>query len=131
MPPPEWHLKFAQQMVELADRERNKSSWVACHVILRAFEEIIDAYSAEEGLHFHDIYPAEAWQERIRWMRDSKPDLLNEWNELTGLCVQIQAEQSYHVVPQMLDVVRNRLNMMENRYLPNQLPRSNTPTADP
>ena len=117
MSPPQWHLKFALQMVDLADRERKKGdAWVVCHAALRAFEEIIDAYSAEEGLHFHDIYPIEAWRERIRWMRDFKPDLQEEWNDLTALCVQIPITgQRDHVTSQMLEIVRERLNKMENR----------------
>lgn len=114
MPPLEWHLKFAEQMVDLADRQRNKNVWVACHAILRAFEETIDAYGAKEGFQFHDSYPAEAWQKRIRWMRESKPDLLEEWNDLTGLCARIQLDQSDHIVFQMSCIVRNRLNMMED-----------------
>jgi len=112
MPPPEWHLKFAQQMVDLADRERNyKSPWVACHAILRAFEEIIDAYGAQEDLHFHDIYPNEAWLKRIGWIRSSKLDLLKDWNDLTSLCALILTGQSGNVISQMLDIVRNRLGM--------------------
>ncbi len=117
MSPPQWHVKFALQMVDLADRERNKENvWVARHAILRAFEEIIDAYGAEDGLHFHDIYPIEAWRERIRWMRNFKPDLQEDWNDLTGLCAQIPVTgQTDRITSQMLAIVRARLNMMDNR----------------
>ncbi len=105
MPPPEWHARFALQMLEIAGAQKN--AWVACHAILRAFEEVIDAYCAQDGLHFHDDYPVEAWKKRTEWLHSSRPDLLEDWNRLLGLCAQVAAGQPDAVL-QMLVIARNR-----------------------
>jgi hypothetical protein len=41
----------------------------AAESALRGFQEVIDAYAAREGFHFHDDYPYEGWSKRVEWLR--------------------------------------------------------------
>lgn len=111
MPAFEWHLKFALQMAEMAEKESSRNAWVACHAVLRAFEEVIDAYCANEDLHFHDDYPIEAWEKRTKWL-SSKTDLLDEWNRIQKLCAS--GNQSDNAA-QMLHILKGRLAKMTPR----------------
>ncbi|MEM3083639.1 MAG: hypothetical protein QXP61_00970 [Nitrososphaerales archaeon] len=89
--------------------QRDMNPYVVSYCALRAFEELIDAFTAQEGLHFHDEYPVQAWQNRVKWMH-SKPDLLHEWNGLLELYSLVSVGNDGDKALKMMAIVRNRLD---------------------
>lgn len=51
---------------------------------LRAFEQMIEACAAKEGLHFHE-HPRTAHRNRRNWLKTHHPDLLEAWDRLWGI----------------------------------------------
>lgn len=89
----QWHARLALCILNIAEGEHLKNAYVASYIALRSFEEIIDAYSAKEGLHFHDKFTVTAWEDRIEWMRIYRKDLLYDWKLLVELYSSISLGQ--------------------------------------
>lgn len=82
-----WHIKLAFWIISLAEQEQKKCHHTSAYAALRAFEELIDAHCSKKDLHFHTLYPEDAWKERIRWMESNKStiNLINDWNNMISL----------------------------------------------
>ncbi len=89
----QWHARLALGILKIAEGEHLKNAHVASYIALRSFEEIIDAYSSQEGLHFHDKFVVTAWEDRIEWMRIYRKDLLYDWKLLVELFSSISVRQ--------------------------------------
>ena len=112
-----WHMRLAYYMMCLAEDEKHKSAHVSAYAMLRAFEEIIDAYGSMEGIHFHTLYPQKAWKERIKWMKSnkSKINFIDEWNDLVLLYALISQKKihSGKHLEMMMTKVMNRIEQFK------------------
>lgn len=71
----EGHARFAGWLLSLAQRSLESGDYgVTISAAVRGLEEVIDAYTAEENLHFHDDYPGEGWAKRQEWLRSRRPE---------------------------------------------------------
>lgn len=115
-----WHARLALAILKIAEGERLKNTYVASYIALRSFEEIIDAYSAEEGLHFHDKFSATAWKDRIEWMLINRKDLLYDWKLLVELYSSIsvggQHTSNECSLAQLMTIVRHHLKILIDDY---------------
>lgn len=109
MSPPEWHIKFAAEMLEIADRSLAAKKYaVVVTAVLRAFEEIMDAYAAKDsGLHFHDDYPDVGPQGRINWVETNRPELFKSWQEFLR-CIDPNYRDS-EKMHKMVSILRSEL----------------------
>ena len=84
MSPPEWHMKLAFEMLELADRSLALKKYpVVVTAVLRAFEEIMEAHAAKDsGIHFHNDFPDVGPQKRISWVKANRPELFDSWEKI-------------------------------------------------
>jgi len=71
-------------MISIAEQKQTNCYHTSAYAALRAFEELIDAFSSKEDLHFHTLYSEHAWKERCRWMESNKNkiNLMHEWNNM-------------------------------------------------
>ena len=68
--------------MKIAEDELHKNNYVTIHAALKSFEEIVDAYCALFGLHFHED-PSTGWKKRIVWMVEKS--LYEEWEKIIEL----------------------------------------------
>lgn len=100
-----WHMLLARYMLDVAVDAIGRGRYVAsAYALLVAFEEMMDAYSARDGKHFHDEYLADAWQKRVEWMREH--GLLDRWEHLIHLCSKV-VEGRYERIGDMLRLVKD------------------------
>jgi hypothetical protein len=115
-----WHARLALAILKIAEGERLKNTYVASCIALRSFEEIIDAYSAEEGLHFHDKFSDIAWKDRIEWMLINRKDLLYDWKLLVELYSSIsvggQHTSNEFSLTQLMTIVIHHLKILIDNY---------------
>jgi len=112
----QWHARLALAILNIAEGEQLKNGYVASYIALRSFEEVIDAYSAMEGLHLHDKSTVTAWNDRIEWMQTYRKDLLYDWNLLVKLYSSISMghdTDNEHSISTMIKIVKRHLNMLE------------------
>jgi len=76
---------------------------------LRALEQMIEACTAKEGLHFHE-HPRTAHKNRRNWLMTHHPDQLESWDQLWGIYGALgyggldgeRAEQALHILKKCL-----------------------------
>lgn len=108
----EWHYRLSVRMISIAEElEPTKYPHLISYIALRAFEELIDAYSAKDGLHFHDEFLVDAWKSRVEWMRLLRADLLHDWNLMSELysLISIGKGDLYKLL-KMLQIVKYYLD---------------------
>ncbi len=99
---------FAKYMMDVAVDCIRRGRYVAsAYALLVVFEEIIDAYSAEDGKHFHEEYLADAWKARLEWMKSR--GLLDLWERLVYLCSRVVGGRDEEV-EDMLRLVRGLMD---------------------
>lgn len=114
-----WHARLALAILNIAEGERLKNAHVASYVALRSFEEIIDAYSAKEGLHLHDKFTVTAWEDRIEWMLIYRKDLLYDWKLLVDLYSSIsvcQNTNNEYSFAKLMRIIRHHLKILIDDY---------------
>jgi hypothetical protein len=115
-----WHARLALAILKIAEGERLKNAYVASYIALRSFEEIIDAYSAKEGQHFHDRFTATAWNDRMGWMLINRKDLLYDWKLLVELYSSIslggQHASNESSLAKLMTIVRHHLKILIDDY---------------
>jgi len=115
----QWHARQALAILNIAEGEQLKKTYVSSYIALRSFEEIIDAYSAREGLHFHDKFTVTAWEERMVWMRIHRKDLLCDWKLLVELYSLISTGRDSNnkcSISKMMKIVTRHLKMLIEDY---------------
>lgn len=105
-----WHITFAKMMIEIAENELYKNSYVTINSILKAFEEIIDAYCALSNLHFHED-PSTGWKNRIEWIKDN--NLYSEWKRILGLIDLFFITKSDVYVKELIFITKENLEILE------------------
>lgn len=71
----EGHARFAGWLLSVAQRSLESGDYAAAiSSAVRGLEEVIDAYAAEDDLHFHDDYPGAAWARRQEWLRSNRSE---------------------------------------------------------
>ncbi|MEM1958894.1 MAG: hypothetical protein QXE95_07450 [Candidatus Nitrosocaldus sp.] len=101
-----WHMLLAKYMLDIAMDGIKHGKYVAsAYALLVAFEEIVDAYSADDGKHFHVEYLADAWKYRLEWIKAH--GLFETLEHLVHLCSKVVAERRYEYVEDMLRLINN------------------------
>lgn len=114
-----WHTKLALGILNIVEGERLKNAYVTSYIALRSFEEIIDAYSAIEGLHLHDQSSITAWNDRVEWMQTYRKDLLYDWNLLVKLYSSISVghdTDNEDSVSMMMKIVNRHIKKLIKYY---------------
>jgi hypothetical protein len=105
-----WHIKFADTMIKIAEDELYKNNYVTINSILKAFEEIIDAYCALSNLHFHED-PSTGWRNRIEWIKDK--NLYSEWKKMIDLVDLFFKNRSYIYAKKVISIAKENLQILE------------------
>lgn len=115
MAPPEWHIKFALEMLKLAEKALAAGSHASvASAVLRAFEEIIDAYAAKQGFHFHDEYPNEAAEKRIGWIEKNNQEIFEKWKMLILEYCDVGLGEDGSRANKMVNLLRDSLQKMQS-----------------
>lgn len=97
-------------MINLAEQEQKKCHHTSAYATIRAFEELIDAFSSKKDLHFHTLYPDDAWKERKRWMELNKStiNLMDDWNNMVSLysLISLSDINSQKHLEKMIQIVK-------------------------
>lgn len=81
----EHHSRIARENLKGAlDELKNRRFSNVGLLSLRAFEQVVEACAAKEGLHFHK-HPRTAHRNRRNWLKTHHPDLLEAWDRLWGI----------------------------------------------
>ncbi|MDI6904703.1 MAG: hypothetical protein QMD13_04340 [Candidatus Bathyarchaeia archaeon] len=79
------HASIAEENLKGAQEElKNQRFSNVGLLVLRALEQMIEACSVKEGLHFHE-HPRTAHKNRRNWLKTHHPDLLDMWEQLWGI----------------------------------------------
>ncbi|HET9808017.1 MAG TPA: hypothetical protein VFP49_14035 [Nitrososphaeraceae archaeon] len=105
-----WHLRFANTMIKIAEDELHKNKYVTINSILKAFEEIIDAYCALSNLHFHED-PTTGWKNRIEWIKDKS--LYREWKKMIDLIDLFFKNKSDEYIIEIISIAKKNINNLE------------------
>jgi len=115
MAPPEWHIRFALEMLNLAEKALAAGNYATvASAVLKAFEEIIDAYAAKQGLHFHDQYQNEGSEKRIDWIKQNNAEIFQEWNILLSEHCEVGLGEDGSKANKMVDLLRDSLQKMQS-----------------
>lgn len=105
-----WHIKLAFWIISIAEQEQIKCHHTSAYAALRAFEELIDAFSSKKDLHFHTLYPEHAWKERYRLMESNKNkiNLMDDWNNMVSLysSISLGDVNSQKCLEKMIETVK-------------------------
>ncbi len=103
-------MLLAKYMLDVAmDGMKNGKYVASAYALLVAFEEIVDAYSANDGKHFHEEYLADAWKYRLEWIKAH--GLFETWEHLVYLCNRVVAEGRYEYVEDMLRLINDLMDI--------------------
>ncbi|GBC73567.1 hypothetical protein HRbin04_00970 [archaeon HR04] len=109
-------MLLAKYMLDVAmDGIKNGKYVASAYALLVAFEEIVDAYSADDGKHFHEEYLADAWKYRLEWIKAH--GLFERWEHLMHLCSRVVAEGRYEYVEDMLRLINDLMDIRDG-HLP-------------
>lgn len=105
-----WHIKFAKVMTEIAEHELYKNNYVVINSVLKAFEEMIDAYCALSNLHFHED-PTTGWKNRIEWIKGKR--LYYDWERIIYLINLYFKEKCEDHVEEVISIVKKNISIIE------------------
>lgn len=97
-------------MIKIAEDELHKNKYVTINSILKAFEEIIDAYCALSNLHFHED-PITGWKNRIEWIKDKS--LYLEWKKMIDLIDLFFKNKSDEYIIEIISIAKKNINNLE------------------
>lgn len=101
-------MLLAKYMLDIAmDGIKNGRYVASAYALLVAFEEMVDAYSADDGKHFHEEYLADAWKGRLEWINTH--GLLETWEHLVHLCNKV-VEGRHECVKDMLRLIEGLMD---------------------
>ncbi len=114
-----WHIKLAFEMINIAEQEQKKCHHhTSAYAVIRAFEEVIDTYCSEKDLHFHTLYPDEAWKKRTIWMESNKStiNLMDDWNNMVSLysSISLRDIDSQKHLEKMIQIVKSYLTSFDH-----------------
>ncbi|MGZ5471474.1 MAG: hypothetical protein ACXWE0_07355 [Nitrososphaeraceae archaeon] len=112
-----WHLKFASTMINIAEAEIHKNNYVTINAALKSFEEIVDAYCALSGLHFHED-PSTGWKKRIGWMVERS--LCDEWKKIIELVDLFFKNNNDKYIKEIISLIKKNIDNLEIYYSENK-----------
>lgn len=79
------HARIAEENLKGAMNELESRRFSNVGILsLRALEQMVEACTAKEGLHFHE-HPKTAHRNRRNWLMERHSDLLEAWDQLWGI----------------------------------------------
>ena len=81
----EHHARIAEENLKGTLEELKNERFSNVGILsLRAFEQVVEACAAKNGLHFHEN-PRTAHRNRRIWLKKHHPDLLEAWDRRWGI----------------------------------------------
>jgi hypothetical protein len=105
-------------MIKIGEAELHKNNYVTINAALKSFEEIIDAYCALSGLHFHED-PSTGWKKRIVWMVE-KSLLYEEWEKIFELIDLFFKNNNDKYIKEIISIIKKNKNNLEIYYNENK-----------
>lgn len=105
-------------MINIGEDELHKNNYVTINAALKSFEEIIDAYCALSGLHFHED-PSTGWKKRIVWMVE-KSLLYEEWEKIVELIDLFFKNNNDKYIKEIISIIKKNINNLEIYYNENK-----------
>jgi hypothetical protein len=103
--------------MNIAEDELHKNNYVTINAALKSFEEIVDAYCALYGLHFHED-PLTGWKKRIVWMVEK--NLYEEWEKITELVDLFFKNNNDKYIKEITSIIKKNINNLEIYYNENK-----------
>jgi predicted MPP superfamily phosphohydrolase len=105
-------------MIKIGEAELHKNNYVTINAALKSFEEIIDAYCALSGLHFHED-PSTGWKKRIVWIVE-KSLLYEEWEKILELIDLFFKNNNDKYIKEIISIIKKNKNNLEIYYNENK-----------
>lgn len=105
-------------MIKIGEAELHKNNYVTINAALKSFEEIIDAYCALSGLHFHED-PSTGWKKRIVWIVE-KSLLYEEWEKIFELIDLFFKNNNDKYIKEIISIIKKNKNNLEIYYNENK-----------
>ena len=105
-------------MIKIGEDELHKNNYVTINAALKSFEEIIDAYCALSGLHFHED-PSTGWKKRIVWIVE-KSLLYEEWEKIFELIDLFFKNNNDKYIKEIISIIKKNKNNLEIYYNENK-----------
>lgn len=105
-------------MIKIGEDELYINNYVTIHSALKSFEEIVDAYCALSGLHFHED-PSTGWKKRIVWMVE-KSLLYEEWEKIFELIDLFFKNNNDKYIKEIISIIKKNINNLEIYYNENK-----------
>jgi hypothetical protein len=99
--------------MNIAEDELHTNNYVTINASLKAFEEIIDAYCALCGLHFHED-PSTGWKKRMGWMVEKS--LYDEWKKIFELIDLFFKNNNDKYIKEIISIIKKNINNLEIYY---------------
>lgn len=93
-------------MIKIGEDELYINNYVTIHSALKSFEEIVDAYCALSGLHFHED-PSTGWKKRIVWMVE-KSLLYEEWEKIFELIYLFFKNNNDKYIKEIISTIKKK-----------------------
>lgn len=105
-------------MIKIGEAELHINNYVTINTALKSFEEIVDAYCALSGLHFHED-PSTGWKKRIVWMVE-KSLLYEEWEKIFELIYLFFKNNNDKYIKEIISTIKKNINNLEIYYNENK-----------
>ena len=105
-------------MIKIGEAELHKNNYVTINAALKSFEEIVDAYCALSGLHFHED-PSTGWKKRIVWIVE-KSLLCEEWEKIFELIDLFFKNNNDKYIKEIISIIKKNKNNLEIYYNENK-----------